>query len=79
MAFGWVLGPMCVLVWNVGIARLVPMSSVCLKLVCGYCRVESHVHCRFKYLTCRYCKWNIYILSVVITLASKYYQPRFHA
>jgi len=29
LALGWVLGPMCVLVWNAGIARLGPMSSVC--------------------------------------------------
>jgi hypothetical protein len=63
---GWVQGLVCVLVWNVGIARLGPMSSVCfsfwnasitrlgtkfsvsLRLVCGYCRVGSHVQCGFK-------------------------------
>jgi hypothetical protein len=66
MALGWVMGSMCVLVWNVGIARLVPMSSVRLTLVCGYCRVESYVHCGFKYLTCSYCNWNIHIMLLLV-------------
>jgi hypothetical protein len=38
----------CVLVLATSIAKLGPKSNVCLKLVCGYCIVGSHVQCGFK-------------------------------
>jgi hypothetical protein len=44
-------GPMCNVCFSFGIqsiARLGPKSRVCLRSVCGYCRVGSHVHCEFK-------------------------------
>jgi hypothetical protein len=53
---GWVLGLMCVLVWNASIARLGPMSNTCFSF--GMQVLQDRVSCLVCVLVleCKYCK-----------------------
>jgi hypothetical protein len=77
----WILNLMSNWIWNVGIAWLGPKSSVCFNLECKYCKVGLGLMSNVDLSN-----WHVDIangtftfLMLLLLLACKYCQPRFHA